>query len=86
MREAEEYLKMIDCPNTTFILDGYLTTLATILEEYAEAKLKNHSALSDVSDILPKFLYHGNDGNLYFKYQEDTDLTEMWNDYKNSCR
>jgi hypothetical protein len=49
-------------------------------------ELKNHGVIGDIIDILPEFLYHGGDGNLYFKYQEDQDLTKMWDDYKNSCR
>ena len=62
-----------------------------LLSYSAESKdlEQTHRELCDlfnVSDTLPEFLYHGNDGNLYFKYHEDTDLTKMWEDYKNSCR
>jgi len=43
-----------------------------------EAINYTHCCKSD-SELLPSFLYKK--GGLYFKYREDTDVTEHWNEY-----
>ena len=56
-----------------------LNTTESLIMEIKEAINYTHSCESD-SELLPSFLYK-DEGGLYFKHLEDTDITEQWNEY-----
>ena len=55
-----------------------IVDLLDFINKREEAITVTHCCKSD-SELLPSFLYKK--GGLYFKYREDTDVTEHWNEY-----